>query len=69
MKVNVGTIDRVVRIILGIALIAFALGFIGAGASWRWVGWIGVGPLLRAIACSCPLYSMLGMSTCPMKKA
>ncbi|MGO9740101.1 MAG: DUF2892 domain-containing protein [Roseiarcus sp.] len=69
MKVNVGTIDRVVRIILGIALIAFALGFIGAGASWRWVGWIGVVPLLTAIAGSCPLYSMLGMSTCPMKKA
>ena len=39
MTTNVGTIDRVGRIIVGIALIAFALGYIAPGTSWAWVGW------------------------------
>ncbi len=63
-KSNVGGIDRILRIVVGVALIAMALtGTIGA---W---GWIGVVPLLTAAMGSCPLYSVLGMSTCPMKKA
>jgi Protein of unknown function (DUF2892) len=61
-KSNVGTIDRVLRIVLGLALIALTLtGSIGA---W---GWIGVLPLLTAALGSCPLYTLLGMSTCPLK--
>jgi hypothetical protein len=61
-KSNVGTIDRVLRIVLGLALIALTLtGSIGA---W---GWIGVLPLLTAALGSCPLYTLLGMSTCPQK--
>lgn len=63
MTMNVGMIDRVVRIIVGIALIAFALGLIAPGTSWAWVGWIGVVPLLTAVFGTCPLYSMLGCST------
>jgi hypothetical protein len=63
-KSNVGGIDRILRIVLGIALIAMTLtGTIGA---W---GWIGVVPLLTAALGSCPLYTVLGLSTCPMKKA
>jgi hypothetical protein len=61
-KSNVGTIDRVLRIVLGLALIALTLtGSIGA---W---GWIGVLPLLTAALGSCPLYTLLGVSTCPLK--
>jgi sulfite exporter TauE/SafE len=67
-KNNVGTVDRVVRIIVGLALIAFALGYIAPGASLRWIGWIGVIPLATAILGTCPLYSLLGMSTCPVAK-
>jgi hypothetical protein len=63
MTMNVGTIDRIARVIVGLALIAFALGFIAPGTSWAWVGWIGVVPILTAVFSTCPAYSLLGMST------
>lgn len=62
MKTNVGGIDRILRIVLGLALIALTLtGTIGA---W---GWIGIVPVLTGALSTCPLYTMLGFSTCPMK--
>jgi sulfite exporter TauE/SafE len=63
MITNVGTFDRIARVILGIALIAFALGYIAPGTSWAWVGWIGVAPILTAVFSTCPAYSVLGCST------
>jgi hypothetical protein len=64
MKSNVGGIDRILRIVLGLALIALTLtGTIGA---W---GWIGLVPLATAAFGFCPLYTVLGMNTCPMKKS
>ncbi|MGD0641401.1 MAG: DUF2892 domain-containing protein [Roseiarcus sp.] len=68
MKTTVGMIDRVVRVILGVALIAFALGFIAPGTPYHWIGWIGIVPLATAAVGSCPLYSILGMSSCPTQK-
>lgn len=62
-KNNVGSIDRILRIIVGLALIGLTL----AGTIGVW-GWIGVVPLLTAALGTCPLYSVLGMSTCPMKR-
>lgn len=63
MKFNVGGIDRILRIVVGIVLIALSLmGVIGV---W---GWIGVVPLVTGLFKFCPLYSILGMNTCPMKK-
>jgi hypothetical protein len=61
--VNVGTIDRVLRIVIGSALIAFAipLGFPNTG--WNWIGWIGAVPILTAIVGTCPAYSFLSFST------
>ena len=67
MNVNVGLIDRVLRIAIGIALLAFALGYIFPATGWNWVGWIGVVPILTAVFGFCPLYTVLGMSTCPRK--
>ena len=64
MKINVGTIDRVVRVIVGLVLIAFALGFVWPATGWNWVGWIGIIPLATGAVGSCPLYSVLGLSTC-----
>lgn len=62
MKTNVGGIDRILRIVLGLALIALTLtGTIGA---W---GWIGVVPVLTGALGTCPLYTMLGFSSCPVK--
>ena len=62
MKSNVGGIDRILRIVLGIALIALTL----TGTIGLW-GWIGVVPLATAAMGSCPLYTLLGLSTCPVK--
>ena len=63
MTQNVGTIDRIARIVLGIALIAFALGYIAPGTGWNWLGWIGVLPILTAVFSTCPAYSVFGCST------
>lgn len=63
MTMNVGTIDRVLRIIVGVALICFALGVIAPGTGWNWLGWIGLVPILTAFAGTCPAYSLLGVST------
>ena len=67
MTTNVGGIDRVLRIIIGLVLIAYAipLGFPATG--WNWVGWIGVIPLATAIFGMCPLYSLVGVNTCPRR--
>ncbi|MCC0031152.1 MAG: DUF2892 domain-containing protein [Brucellaceae bacterium] len=66
-KTNVGGIDRALRIIVGVALLA--LFFIYPDASWRYWTLIGIIPLATGLMSSCPLYSILGLSTCPMKKA
>lgn len=66
MTTNVGTIDRALRIIAGLALIAFALGYIMPGTGYNWLGWIGVVPILTALAGFCPAYTILGVSTCPL---
>jgi hypothetical protein len=63
MANNVGQLDRIARIMLGIALIAFALGYIAPGIGWNWVGWIGVVPILTALFGTCPAYSLFGLST------
>ena len=64
MSTNVGILDRVLRVVLGVALIAFAipLGFPQTG--WNWLGWIGVMPILTALFGTCPAYSLFGLSTC-----
>ena len=64
MKINVGGLDRAIRIIVGIALIALTL----AGTIGAW-GWIGVVPLATGLFRTCPLYSVFGFNTCPMSKS
>jgi len=63
MKANVGGIDKILRIVVGIALIAWAL---MGGPVWAWIGIV---PLATGLAGRCPAYSLLGMNTCPMKKS
>ena len=59
---NVGTLDRILRIGAGLALlIAF---FMGTGGSWNWVLLIGIVPLATGLLSSCPAYSLLGIKTC-----
>ena len=66
MSSNVGNVDRVLRVVAGVALLAFAipLGFPQTG--WNWIGWIGIVPLVTGLVGTCPTYSLLGLSTCPV---
>jgi hypothetical protein len=63
MTVNVGVFDRIARVVVGLALLAFAFGYLAPGTGWNWVGWIGVVPILTAIFGTCPAYSLFGLST------
>jgi hypothetical protein len=63
MKINVGGIDRVLRIGLGIVLLALA-----ATGTVGWWGWLGFVPLATGLAGWCPPYAILGISTCAVRK-
>jgi len=62
MKTNVGTLDRILRVIVGIILISLA--FFGPKTAW---GWIGLLPLLTALIGYCPAYRLLGIGTIAKK--
>ncbi len=62
MKPNVGGIDRILRITIGLVLIVLA-----ATGTVGWWGWLGVVPLATGLAGWCPPYAMLGLSTCRMR--
>ncbi len=62
-KTNEGTIDRALRIIAGLALIAIV--FVGPQTPW---GWIGLVPLATGLIGWCPVYTLLGINTCPVRK-
>jgi hypothetical protein len=62
MKSNVGGIDKILRLIIGIALIIWAL---RGGPVWAWIGIV---PLATGLVGWCPLYLMFGLNTCPLKK-
>ena len=62
MTPNVGNIDRIARIIIGLGLLSMLI-FVGSG--WKWVGLIGFVPLLTALVNWCPAYGVLGIKTRP----
>lgn len=62
MKSNEGGIDRMLRIVVGLVLIALA----ATGTVGLW-GWIGIVPLATGLIGWCPAYAMLGLNTCPLK--
>lgn len=59
MSLNVGGVDRALRAVVGLILIALV--FVGPQTPW---GWIGLIPLLTAMAGFCPAYTLLGIRTC-----
>ncbi len=62
---NVGGIDRIVRIVVGAALL---LGFfLNGDGAYGWLYLIGIIPLATGLLSTCPIYSILGMNTCPRK--
>ncbi len=62
-KRNEGNLDRILRVVLGIILLSLV--FIGPKTAW---GWIGIVPLATGLLGSCPIYSILGLRTCPLQK-
>lgn len=63
---NEGSLDRALRVIVGLGLLA--LFFLYPQASWRYWTLIGIIPLFTGAVGWCPLYSVFGLSTCPMKR-
>ena len=62
MKTNVGGIDKIIRILAGVALIAWAL---MGGPVWAWIG---VVPLATGLLGWCPAYTLFGMNSCSLSK-
>ncbi len=62
MKGNMGSIDRALRIVVGLILVGLAL-----TDTVGWWGWLGVVPIVTGALGSCPAYSILGVSTCGTK--
>jgi hypothetical protein len=63
MVVNEGTLDRLLRVVVGAAMMALAM----THSIGVW-GWIGVVPLVTGAVGVCPLHSIVGISTCPVRK-
>ncbi|AMC99812.1 YgaP family membrane protein [Halomonas chromatireducens] len=63
MKSNVGSIDKIARIVIGAVLIGLAM--TGVISAW---GWIGLLPLATGLLNFCPAYTLLGINTCKLKK-
>lgn len=63
LKVNVGSVDKIARIGVGILLLVLAI--MGIGTPWTWIGIL---PLITGVAGRCPAYSLLGINTCNVKK-
>ena len=63
MKLNVGGIDRGLRIVAGLVLIALTL--MNVIGPW---GWIGIVAIATGMFRFCPAYTLLGMNTCPMER-
>lgn len=59
MNANIGTLDRLLRIALGLGLLSLV--FVGPQTPW---GWIGLVPLVTGLARFCPVYGMVGVSSC-----
>lgn len=65
MKANVGGIDKALRVGVGVVLLAAVLFVEGP---LRWWGLVGLVPLLTGLFGFCPLYTLLGLNTCPLEK-
>ncbi len=62
MKVNEGKMDRILRVVAGLVLLSLTV--IGPQTLW---GLVGLVPLLTGLVGYCPLYTVLGINTCPVE--
>jgi len=63
MTRNAGTVDRIIRVVLGLVLLSLV--FFGPQTPW---GWIGLVPLVTGLIGNCPLYTLFGFNTCSLGK-
>ena len=63
LKNNVGSLDRIGRLVIGLVLISLV--FVGPKTAWGWIGLVLLG---TALLKTCPLYTLFGFSSCPLKK-
>ena len=64
MKINEGGLDRGLRVLVGLGVLTLA--FVGPKTPWAFIGLV---PLLAGLVGYCPLYSLIGLNTCPARKA
>lgn len=64
MQLNEGAVDRVIRVIAGLAILSLV--FIGPKTPWAWFGLV---PLLTGVVGFCPLYALVGLNTCGVRRA
>ena len=60
LQITEHPIERVIRVIVGLGILSLV--FVGPKTPW---GWLGIMPLLTGLSGRCPLYTVLGISTCP----
>lgn len=65
MKVNVGKLDRLIRIVIGLALVSLPFWL---DSPWRWLGLIGVMPIITGLSGRCPGYRLMGLDTCTLER-
>ena len=65
MNANMGTADRAIRFVVGLAILSLVFVLEGNACWW---GLVGLVPLLTSLAGRCPAYAIFGVSTCPMRK-
>lgn len=65
MRNNVGTVDRIIRVIVGLGMLSLLFGVDGKERFW---GLLGLIPLLTGILGLCPFYALIGFKTCPFKE-
>lgn len=63
LRANEGGIDRLVRVVVGLVLIALV--FVGPQTAW---GWLGIVPLTTGLVGFCPVYRLFGLNTCPARR-
>ncbi len=66
MSKNVGGVDRILRIVVGLALLGGF--FLNADSAYRWLYLVGIVPLATGLINFCPLYRIFGISTCKLNK-
>jgi hypothetical protein len=65
MQINVGSLDRIARVVIGLVLLSL---LVWLDSAWRWLGLVGIMPLITGLAGRCPGYRLFGLTTCRVQE-